>query len=188
MIFDHELFKDIISFSSFIISMFLLVIHIKNRCIQLQSFWISKDLYRSGFIDLIHVSSKQLNDRVILKLVVFNPGSVSAVIKSFSVFREDYSRNFLLRFFGKKEWTEVHGARWWPTNNADDHSIKYLADEYRNLYIEEQRDILVSLPGLIDRNRYSFEIQTNLGWCRHETTIDGIATYFSHSFHQGAYK
>jgi uncharacterized protein (UPF0305 family) len=59
---------------------------------------------------------------------------------------------------------------------------RYLDDDYRNLYVDDYRVILVSIPGMVARARYVFEIRTNNDDQLHETYIDGIkgSHRFSH--------
>jgi hypothetical protein len=62
---------------------------------------------------------------------------------------------------------------------------KFLADEYKSLYVEDYRDIFVLLPGCIDRNVYQFDIKTNNGNYRFSSIIYSIGkTCFPSSFWQ----
>lgn len=180
----HEYIRDIISVSGFLISIFLLFIHIKNRKTQLRSYWLTRATHRSSFCELNYICSEQLSDSIILRLVFFNPGPIAAVIKSFSVYRESTPKNVLLKFLGISIWADLPNLRWWPTADPDKTDIKHVADEYQNLYVDDQRVIMVSIPGYIDRSRYKFEIKTNHGVQTLECAIDGTFSYFPHSFNQ----
>lgn len=177
----NDTLKNLINYIGFAISIFLLFIHIKNSRIQRNSFWLARDSQRSSSIDLVYISSMQLDKKVSLKLVLFNPSSTSAIIKSFAIYKQIPSRNILLRLFNKKELERIENARWWPTKHPEDRTMKYLADEYQNLLVKDQRDILVLFPGEIDRNYYCFEIKTNHGDILRHVDIYGTNTCFPHA-------
>ena len=179
---DHDAIRDLISVLGFVISLFLLFVHIKNRHTQLSSYQLARATYRSSSIDLHYIGSEQVDDHVLLKLVLFNPGSVAAIIQSFAVFEVSPTRNSIRRLFWPTEWRRIEDARWWPTKNADQKTSGYLADEYENLYVEDFRTILVSIPGMIDRREYLFEVRTNHGSQTTRTTIAATASHFSHHF------
>jgi len=115
---------------------------------------------------------------------MFSPGSVATVIRSLTLYRKCESRFFLLRAFGITEWRKVREATWWPVSDPNCKEQKYLADEYRSLYVDSHRDIYVLFPGFIDRNEYKFEVKTNHGSCSTKSTIDATKIYFSHAFRQ----
>lgn len=179
---DSTLIRDLISLSGFIISLFLLQIHIRNRRTQVSSYQISRAAYRSSQIELVYLSSEQVESQVFLKLVLFNPGSIAAIIQSFAVFERVPTSNPFRRIFRSTEWRRIERARWWPTEDVDHKVPKFLEDEYKNLFVQDQRTILVKMPGYIDRRSYRFEVRTNLGGRTRETTIDGTATHFSHHY------
>lgn len=169
---------------SLVISLALLFIHLKNRKTQLNSYILSRSAFRSSSINLKYVSSEQLDDSILIKLVLFNPGSIATIIQSLTVYKEVESRFFIGRLLGFTEWREVREARWWPTTDSSCKTPKSMADEYKNLYVEDYRDILVSIPGLIDRNVYQFVIESNHGGLEHFSTIDSVTSYFPHAFRQ----
>ncbi|WP_288393087.1 hypothetical protein [uncultured Herbaspirillum sp.] len=175
-----SMLKDWIGIAGFAISVFLLFIHIKNRRTQLRSYWIAREAYRSSAIQLAFIQSEQLKDFVLLKLVLFNPGSIAAVIGSFSVKRK-VRLNFIERALRINSWKEIPDSKWWPTQDASDKTVKYLADESSSLYVEDQRIIYALIPGMIDRDEYQFEIRTNNGWRILETTICATRTSFAHA-------
>lgn len=170
------------SSASLVISLVLLFIHFKNRKTQVSSYFLARAAYRASSIDLKFVSSEQLEGDVLIKLVLFNPGSIATIIQSLTVYKEVESRFFLFRFLGRSGWKEVVDAKWWPTNDTSCKDQKFLADEYKSLYVEDCRDIYVLLPGYIDRNMYRFTVETNHGGYSHSSTIDATRTYFSHAF------
>ncbi len=181
---DHDIFRDIISFLGFAISLFLLIIHIKNRGTQLSTYRISRATFRSSEIVLHFIGSEQLEGNVLLKLVLFNPGSIASVIQSFAVFERVSSPNGLLRLFGFNKWQRIEDAKWWPTKDTTMTNPKLLEDVYESLYVEDHRTILVTIPGIIDRRQYLFEVCTNNGCLNLMTTIDGFQTHFAFSFKQ----
>jgi hypothetical protein len=173
---------------SLIISLGILIVHLKNRNIQFNAYAINRHTHRSSSIDLVFVSGEQLDDSVLLKLVLFNPDSVAAIIKSFTLYKEVKSTSFFGRLFGSTEWKEITLARWWPTVDSSSKTPRSFADEYQNLYVEDCRDILVSMPGMIDRNHYRFVIETNLGGYQTISTIDATRSYFPYAFRQWFYE
>lgn len=181
---DAQILSLAVSLASLVISLAVLFVHLKNRRTQLRSYLLTRATHRSSAIDLKYVSSEQVEEQVLIKLVLFNPGSVAAIIQSLTVSREIESRFFLLRWFGWTEWKELTEARWWPTSDPTCKDQRYFADEYRSLYVEDCRDIYVLLPGYIDRAMHRFTIQTSQGGCAHSSKIDGTRSYFSHAFHQ----
>lgn len=181
---DSQVINTAMSSASLIISLALLLIHLKNRKTQLRAYFLSRETYRSSNVALKYISSEQQGENALLKLVLFNPGSVAAIIRSLTVYKEVESSFFLFRVFGVTEWREIQDAKWWPTSDPDCKEHKYLADEYRSLYVDDQRDIYVLLPGYIDRNKHKFETKTNQGSCSTESTIDATRIYFPHAFRQ----
>lgn len=180
--FDNQLLNLAMSSVSLVISLALLLIHLKNRKTQLRAYFLSRETYRSSAIVLKYISSEQYGESTLHKLALFNPGSVAAIIRSLGVYKKIESRFFLLRVLGFTEWREVPEAQWWPASSPDCKEQRYLADEYRSLYVDDQRDIYVIMPGYIDRNEYKFEIKTNHGGCSIESTIDVTRIYFPHAF------
>jgi hypothetical protein len=183
-LFDNQVLNLAMSSASLAISLALLFIHLKNRRTQLSSYFLARAAYRSSSIDLKYVSTEQLENQVLIRLVVFNPGSIATIIQSLTVYKEVEPTFFLSRLLGRREWKEVSEAKWWPTSDPSCKEQKFLADEYKSLYVEDYRDIFVLLPGYIDRNKYRFDIQTNHGGHSHASTIDATRTYFSHAFRQ----
>ena len=181
---DHDTIRDAVSALGFLISLFLLFIHIRNRRTQISAYHISRATFRSSSIELCFIASEQLKGEVLLKLIVFNPGSIAAIIQSFAVFEEVRTRNFLKRMVKPTEWKRIEGARWWPTKEVDQIQPRSYAEEYESLYVNEHRVILVRMPGMIDRREYLFEVKTNHGGQRRFTTIDATTSYFPYHFEQ----
>lgn len=181
---DSQTLNLAMSSASLAISLALLFVHLKNRKTQLSSYFLARAAYRSSSIDLKYVSSEQLGGNVLIKLVLFNPGSIATIIQSLTIYKRVKSRFFLLRFFGRTEWEEIREAKWWPASDPLCKDQKFFADEYKSLYVEDHRDIFVLLPGYLDRNVYRFSIETNHGGYSHSSTIDGTWSHFSHAFRQ----
>lgn len=181
---ESQVLNLVMSSLSLIVSLGVLVVHLKNRKTQVNAYAMSRHTHRSSFIDLAFVSAEQLDVSVLLKLVLFNPGPIAAIIKSFTLYKKVKSNSFLGRLLGSSEWKEIAEARWWPTADSSCVTPKSFADEYPNIYVEDHRDILVSMPGLIDRSEYRYVIQTNLGGCETTSTIDTTWSCFPHAFRQ----
>ncbi|CAI8908707.1 hypothetical protein [Pseudomonas zeae] len=180
---SKEFVQTFISWSGFAISICLLFLQIKNRVTQVSSYNLSRAAYRSGTIVLKLVNVVQLEDSVLMKLVIFNPGSVAAVIQSCSIFERPKNKNWFWRFFTSK-WQRVERSLWWPIQDGSDTEPKYLADAYQQLYVKDVRSIYVSMPGMTDRRRYLFEVRTNNGYVTTETSVMDGRTFFSHHFEE----
>jgi hypothetical protein len=169
-----------------LISLYLLYINIKNRRTQVSAYRITRALHRSSKIVLKYINAEQLDGRFLVKLVLFNPGSIATVIHSFAVFKPTKNPNWFFRIFKPSVLRRIEDAYWWPTQDEDQKEARFLDDEYQNLYVKDYRVILVSIPGLIDRERYEFEIRTNNDYQIQQTHIDGIqGTHrFSHHYEE----
>jgi hypothetical protein len=169
-----------------LISLYLLYINIKNRGTQVSAYRITRTLHRSSKIVLKYINAEQLDGRFLVKLVLFNPGSIASVIHSFAVFKPTQNPNRFSRIFKPILLKRIEDAYWWPTRDESQKEARYLDDEYKNLYVEDYRVILVSIPGMVGRERYEFEIRTNNDYQIHQTHIDGIkGTHrFSHYYEE----
>lgn len=166
------------------ISLYLLYINIKNRGTQISAYRINRSLLRSSQIVLQYINTEQLDGHFLVKLVLFNPGSIACVIHSFAVFKPIKNPNCFLRVLKPTVSNAVEEVRWWPTRDESQKEPKTLDDEYQNLYVEDYRVILVSIPGWVDRDWYEFEIRTNSDNLIHKTRVDGIkgTHQFSYSY------
>lgn len=169
-----------------LISLYLLYINIKNRGTQVSAYRINRALHRSSRIVLKYINTEQLDGRFLIKLVLFNPGSIASVIHSFAVFKPVKNPNCFFRMFKPTVLRRIEDAHWWPTRDENQNEARYLDDDYQHLYVEDYRVILVTIPGLVDRERYEFEIRTNNDYQVHKTYIDGIkGTHrFSHCYEE----
>jgi hypothetical protein len=184
---DHELIRDIILGVNVVIAFFLFFVHIKNRRTQLSIYYLTRSIHRSSINDFIFISSEQVHGNVLLKFVLFNPGSVAAVIQSFSVYDVPDSYSWLRRRFEVLKWRRIEDTQWWPTRNVDQKEPRYLEEEYENLYVGECRVIMARIPGVIDRRKYLFRIDTNHGYVTTECAIDAVKTQFA-CRHERRYK
>lgn len=170
----QQLITLAIAIIGLLISLYLLYINIKNRGTQVSAYRITRTLHRSSKIVLKYINAEQLDGRFLVKLVLFNPGSIASVIHSFAVFKPTQNPNCFFRIFKPTVLKRIEDACWWPTRDENQKEARYLDDEYQNLYVENYRVILVSIPGLVDRKRYEFEIRTNNDYQIQKTHIDGI--------------
>jgi hypothetical protein len=169
-----------------LISLYLLYINIKNRETQVSAYRITRTLHRSSKIVLKYINTEQLDERFLVKLVLFSPGPIASIIHSSAVFKPTQNPNGFFRIFKPTVLKRIEGSYWWPTQNENQKEPRYLDDEYQNLYVEDYRVILMSIPGLVDRARYEFEIRTNNDYQILKTHIDGIkGTHrFSHHYEE----
>jgi len=183
---EIQLINTILSTISLVISVFLLVIHFKNRKIALKGYLINRQVYRSSEADLMFISSSQQEGSVNINLCFYNPSSVAALIKSLTVYKKVESGCKILRFIGVEKWIIIHQAKWWPTENPRCEVPKKLEDEYRKLYVSELVDLKVNIPGVIDRAEYKFQIKTNHNpdGYSHISTINSISSGFPHQYKQ----
>ncbi len=178
---NHESVQVFISWSGFVISLCLLFLQMKNRVTQVSSYYLSRATSRSSSIVLQLVKVEQMDGYVLMKLALFNPGSVAAVIHSCSIFERYKGSRWIDRLLSRR-WQRVDGFRWWPIEDATDKEPKFLAEAYQYLYVKDVRDIFVTMPGMVDRRVYMFEVRTNNGYVTAKTSIDANASFFSHHF------
>ena len=175
---DHEFVRDTVLGVNTLLAVFLFFVHMKNRRTQLATYHLTRSTHRSGINDLLFVDSEQVGNSVICKLVFFNPGSVAAIIQSFSVYEIPHSYGWLRRNIERCKWRRIRFAKWWPTNNPEQKQVRYLPDEYSNLYVADYKVVMVSFSGVIDRRRYLFRIDTNHGYVTTEVEIDRSVSCF----------
>ena len=176
---------NILSIISITLAVFRLFLHLKNRNTMLRSFEINRANYRSSNIDLIYINAIKENNNLIIKLALFNPGPVAAIIKSLTVYKKVANNSFPSNIIRLSKWDNVSSAKWWPTENTECKEIKCISQEYHNLYVDQQRDILVAIPDEdISRSVYKFVIKTNLGGYVCNSSTDAVKRYFSHDFKQ----
>ncbi|WP_031359125.1 hypothetical protein [Caballeronia sordidicola] len=182
----QQIVSLVIAILGLLISLYLLYINIKNRRTQQSSYYISRALHRSSRIVLKYINAEQLDGRFLVKLVLYNPGSVASIIHSFAVFKPTVNPNRFFRLFKLNVLKRIEDAYWWPTQDENQKEPRYLDDEYRSLYVKDFRVILVSIPGWVDRVKYAFEIRTNNDFQIHETNLDEIkgSTRFSHHYEE----
>ncbi|MGL6501787.1 hypothetical protein ACSZOA_05195 [Aeromonas caviae] len=179
-----EPFSSILSIISLIISIAALYFNHKSNKINQNSFLISRDGYRASSIALEFICSKQYDGYYILKFVVFNPSSIATIIKSFSVLERTYCNNRFLEFFGMENWERIGSAKWCPSNEEVCNEIGNMEQNYKHLFVSDHKNIFVSIPGRITRDKLKFVIKTNNGGIALQTSIDATATHFSFDFHQ----
>ena len=177
---DQVLLNSIVAFIGLGISIFVLIIHVKNRNINLKSFLLNRHLIRISGFELSFINSKEIDSNVKVNLAAFNPSSVGCLIKSLTVYKHREPNTFFERFLSNECWSEITEAKWWPTENPTCDKIKFMHDEYKNLYFEKYRDIVVSIPGCLSREKYKFHIKTNHGGYILTTDIRGGNTSFAH--------
>lgn len=169
-----------------LISLYLLFINIKNRSTQVSAYRMTRANQRSSKIVVILVNSEQLDGRILVKLVLFNPGSIATVIHSVTTFKSRKNPNVLFRLFKPFVLYEVEDAYWWPTRDADQKKPRFLEDEYRNLYFEDFRVVLISIPEWAEIGSFEFRICTNNDYIHLKTYVDGVTgdRRFSHHFEE----
>ncbi len=180
--------NELISLANLFISLSLLFIHLRNIKTQRRSYILTRAAHRNSGVILKYVSSEQQEKSTLIRLILFNPGSIAFVIQSLSAHKQTDSKYSFLRYLGIMRWQEIKEARWWPTSHPSCKDIKCFSDEYKSLYVKEHRDILISLPGYIDRNQYRFSIETSQGGLWIQTTIDYSKTNFDKKFVQNYYE
>jgi hypothetical protein len=171
--------ENAISILSLLISSYVLL---SNKRTLIKTYRLNRAGVRSEDIELLFIASEQKEESASLKLVLFNPGNVAAIINSLTIYKFAPHPIKILRYIGIKKWQEVEDAHWWPSSEDKFDSIRTLEDEYSNLYVEDYRNIFVNFPGYISRTDYKFFIQTNNGSVERITTIDATKIYFPHAY------
>ncbi|MDO6580184.1 hypothetical protein Q4491_02405 [Photobacterium sp. 2_MG-2023] len=181
---NQDFYTIAISVISLSVAIFALYLNYRNHNISRKSYLVNRELIRNGSLHLDFVKATQLEDRYVVHLVIFNPSEIGLLLHSLTVFEIVENRSWINELLNKCEWRELSDAKWWPTKNLDDLNIKTRSDEYKNVYVESNRDIYVSIPGFMPRSKHKFEIMTNLGEYAHIGSVDSIRSYFSHCFQQ----
>ncbi|WKK86367.2 hypothetical protein QYS48_05220 [Marivirga arenosa] len=143
---------------------------------------------RRNSLEFKHIETKQLKDSYVVKLVVFNPSSQVQILQSLEVYKKTPLKNFFLQLIGKTHNWQPIRTIWWPTEDEDQLEIRYFSDEFRNLYVEGIKVLMVSIEGFIDRTQYKFHLKVSHDEQVLITTINGSNTQFSHSFHRTYYE
>ncbi|OZO04549.1 hypothetical protein B7453_10450 [Pseudomonas sp. IB20] len=162
-----------------VISLLALYISLRNGRVQRASYQLTRSVHRTCADDFHVVSSEQLQDSVLVKLVYFNPGSISTIIQSLAVYEIPKSVWWFPRkldFFRK---SRVESAKWWPALSDDEKTTKLFADNFQYLIVKDCRVIFVTLPGMINRLDYAFELRTNHGSLVTVYALDFIERGFS---------
>ena len=176
-------FNSISSIIAIVLSAIGLVIHFRNRKTTAKSYLISKVSYLRNSFDLMHIESKQGENEHLVKLAVYNPGSIQLLIRCVKIYKQSKIANPIYNFFGfHAKWERINDARWWPSKIEDFSDEKYLHQEYENLMVKDIRNIFVKIPGYMDRSRHKFEIMTSFGSMIHITTITGTNSSFSSDY------
>lgn len=178
---DNDFFRDAILGVNTLLACFLFFVHLKNRRTQVATFNLTRSTHRSGINDLVYIGSEQVGDNVLCRFVFFNPGSVAAIIQSFSAFETPQSYGWIRKSFERFKWRRIKFATWWPTSCPEEKEERFFSDEYMSLYVADYRVIMVLLPGLIDRRRYLFRIDSNHGYVTTEVGIDGNKSCFPYA-------
>lgn len=179
-----EQYSSILSVASLIVSIAALYFNHRNNKINQGSFIINREGYRATSISLEFVCSKQYNDHYIVKLVIFNPSPTATIIKSFSAFENVYRKNRFMNFFGIDKWERIECAKWCPSDEDFCDEINNMEHNYKHLFVSDHKNIFISIPGLITRDKLKFIIKTNNGGIALKTSTNATATYFSFDFHQ----
>ncbi|ENQ5770895.1 hypothetical protein ACEPEE_001114 [Vibrio fluvialis] len=180
----NEYFTISISIVSLIVAALALYLNYRNHRVTRNSYLINRERLRNGNIYLDYIKATQLDDRHVIHLVVFNPSEIGLLLNSFSVYRQIERKGFIQNLINRQEWRRVDEAVWWPTTNLEDLEVKYRDEEYKNMYVDNMRDIFVSIPGHIVGSEHRFEIVTNQGSSSQELRLSVGKSYFSHNFQQ----
>lgn len=175
-------FSILVSIISLLVAALALYLNYKNHHVTRKSYLINREQTRSGNIYLDFVKATQLGDRYVIHLVVFNPSGIGLLLHSLAVFNEIESKGWFNKVLNKQEWKRINQAIWWPTINLEDLDIKYRDEEYKNMYVDNYRDLYVSIPGQMLEFEHRFEIMTNLGGSSQELRPSAGRSYFSHNF------
>ncbi|WP_162941000.1 hypothetical protein [Photobacterium salinisoli] len=181
---NQENFTILVSVISLLVAALALYFNYKSHCVTRKSYLINRELSRNGNIYLDFVKVTQLDDRYVIHLVVFNPSEIGLILHGLAVFKEIESKGWINKVLNAQEWEKINKAIWWPTIDLEDLHIKYRDEEYKNMYVENARDIYVSIPGEMLESYHRFEIMTNLGGFSQKLRPSVGRSFFSHNFRQ----
>ncbi len=166
------------------IALVALYLSIRNRKTQIEMYRLTRSTHWSSTNDFHVISAEQLHDSVLVKLVFFNPGSVSAVIQSLAVYEIPSQVWWLPRRLDWLRRKRLELAKWWPTRDEDEKTPRLFADRYQELMVKENRVILVRFPGMINRLTHAFELKTNHGLITTWYALDFVEKGFAYQSHR----
>lgn len=161
-----------------------LYLSIRNRGTQIAMYRLSRSTHRSSTNDFHVISAEQLEDSVLVKLVFFNPGSVTAVIQSLAVYEIPQPVWWLPRRLDWLRQKRLEHAKWWPARDEEENTPRLFAERCQELMVKENRVILVRFPGMINRLTHAFELKTNHGSITTWYTLDFIEKGFAYESHR----
>jgi len=178
------LISTIISVISLIISLLSLKIHVKTQKIQKLSYYLNRDEQFGSNVVVKLVSTQQVDDKVSIKLVIYNLDSKPVLIQSLSVYKKEKSQSLFKRLLNIEDYVNIPSSYWWPKYKSESVETKSFSDEYENILIKDLMDFQVVFPGQIDDVVYHFVLKTNKGCVTHSTPIRINGCYFSHAYYQ----
>lgn len=175
---------EIMTYVNGAIALVALCLSIRNRKTQKAMYRLTRSTHWSSTNDFHVISAEQLDDSILVKLVFFNPGSVSAVIQSLAVYEIPRPICWLPRRFDWLRRKRLELAKWWPTTDEEEKIPRLFAERYQELMVKESRVILVRLPGMINRLTHAFELKTNHGVITTWYALDFIEKGFAFQSHR----
>jgi hypothetical protein len=169
--------KDALLIINTSISIFMIIIHLKNSKLQRKTYLLNSNNSRVSTTNLDFIDCKQFDDNFVIKLAFYNPSSTAAIIKSLTVTKSIPHPNYFLRKLSFLKETEVD-YDWSPALDEQNYEVSYLRDAYHLLHVKTVASLYVSVKGCIDRSRYNFEIKTNHNYQKLSCNING----FNHGF------
>ncbi len=143
-----------------ILAIISITILYKNTKINDKALGINRMNIRNNSIRLDLIATKQLENTYIFALVVFNPNVNAILLDTLTLYAKAYYKIPLIPMMSR--WEKVENITWWPTSSTESYETKYFSEEYKNLYVEDIREIMVSVPGKIHNDKYKFFLQTNM--------------------------
>lgn len=171
-------FSNIISLCSLVISILMLRIYVKNRKLTKAAYYHAVNEYMDSDTQLRVVNREQIDNEICVRLAVYNLNNKPIFIHCLSVAQEKKRRGLSGLLFSKTEMQVLEGCRWWPNPDSDSNEAKYFHEKYESLIVKDIMIVQINIPGFINRERYCFELQTNRGYVKETTTIDGFNSSF----------
>jgi len=170
--------ENIFGLGGFILGILSLFLHWKNRIIQKKSYYISRGTKRRNEVEFIRISTKQIGDNHITKLIVFNPNSQGLILQALKTYKKKTTYPFLQNLGLISKWIKIDSV-WWPSESSgENEDPKLLKDGYNDLFVKDYKTVFVSIKGNIDTNQYKFELISSHDKNCHITTINSYDSQF----------
>lgn len=148
----------------------------KGTKIQRYLLLTSLDKSRKCTFESMVVSTTKLQDAMLAHIVIYNMDQTPLLLKSvdlysisehktkiFNILKQPLPAKMELFKNAKKE--AVERTTWWPTTDPKNYELKYRDEVYRDLYVDNMKDVIITIPLelLSSETRYKICVVTSAG-------------------------